>query len=143
MNRRAYNYARGIGTISDHNGTHRTRGRKQVVKSSEPNVDAGKESKLPLNQNHLSCLFKWKVKLDSDAIPSTFLLSCSAANNMHAYIVDSLLGSMFTNGSGRTADVLYARGSPMHFAHKHAPAWTRKDHLQAYMGRFITKMFKV
>ena len=41
--------------------------RKQVVKSSEPNVDAGKESKLPLNQNHLSCLFKWKVKLDSGA----------------------------------------------------------------------------
>ena len=62
---------------------------------------------------------------------------------MHAYIVDSLLGSMFTNGSGRTADVLYARGSPMHFTHKHAPAWTRKDHLQAYMGRFITKMFQV
>ena len=58
---------------------------------------------------------------------------------MHAYIVDSLLGSMFTNGSGRTAYVLYARGSPMHFAHKQAPAWTRKDHLQAYMGRFITK----
>ena len=61
---------------------------------------------------------------------------------MHAYIVDSLLGSMFTNGSGRTADVMYARGSPMHFAHKQAPAWTRKDHLQAYMGRFITKMFR-
>ena len=38
-------YARGIGTISGHNGTDRTRGRKQVVKSSEPNVDAGKESK--------------------------------------------------------------------------------------------------
>ena len=73
MNRRAYNYARGIGTISDHNGTHRTHGRMQVVKSSEPSVDGGKESKLPLNQNHLSCLFKWKVKLDSDAIPSTFL----------------------------------------------------------------------
>ena len=46
--------------------------RKQLVKSSELNVDAGKESKLPLNQNHLSCLFKWKVKLDSGAIPSTF-----------------------------------------------------------------------
>ena len=44
-----------------------------LVKSSEPNVDAGKEIKLPLNQNHLSCLFKWKVKLDSGAIPSTFL----------------------------------------------------------------------
>ena len=38
-------YARCIGTISCHNGTDRTRGRKQVVKSSEPNVDAGKESK--------------------------------------------------------------------------------------------------
>ena len=50
---------------------------------------------------------------------------------------------MFMNGSGRKADVLYARGSPMHFAHKHAPAWTTKDHLQAYMGRFITKMFQV
>ena len=25
----------------------------------------------------------------------------------------------------------------MHFAHKDAPAWTRKDHLQAYIGRFI------
>ena len=31
---------------------------KQIVKSSEPNVDAGKESKLPLYQNHISCLFK-------------------------------------------------------------------------------------
>ena len=36
------------------------------------------------------------------------LLSCSAAIIMHVYIVNSLLGSMFTNGSGRTADVLYA-----------------------------------
>ena len=35
-------------------------------------------------------------------------LRCSAANIMHVYIVNSLLGSMFTNGSGRTADVLYA-----------------------------------
>ena len=59
----------------------------EIKKSSEPNVDAGKESKLPLNQTHLSCLFKWKVKLDSDAIPSTFL--CSAANIMQVYIVDS------------------------------------------------------
>ena len=66
-------YARGIGTISGHNGTDRTHGRKQVVKSSEPNVDAGKESKLPLDQNHISGLFKWKVKHGSDAIPSTFL----------------------------------------------------------------------
>ena len=40
------------------------------------------------------------------------ILRCSAANIMHVYIVDSVLGSMFTNGSGRTADVLYARGSP-------------------------------
>ena len=70
-------------------------------------------------------------------------LRCFAANIIYVYIVDSLLGSMFTNGSGRTADVLYARGSPMHFAQKHAPAWTRKDHLQAYMGRFITQMFQV
>ena len=62
---------------------------------------------------------------------------------MHVYIVDSLLGSMFTNGSGRRADVLYARGSPMHFAHKHAPDWTRKDHLQACMGRCLTKMVQV
>ena len=59
---------------------------------------------------------------------------------MHVYIVDSLLESMFTNGSGMTTDV---RSSPIHFAHKHAPAWTRKDHLLAYKGRFITKMFKV
>ena len=44
-----------------------------LVKSSEPNGNAGKENKLPLNQNHLSCLFKWKVKLDTGAIPSTFL----------------------------------------------------------------------
>ena len=48
-------YARGISTIS---GTDRAHGRKQVVKSSELNVDARKESKLPLNQNHLSCLFQ-------------------------------------------------------------------------------------
>ena len=27
---------------------------------------------------------------------------------MHVYIVDMLFGSMFTNGSGRTADLLYA-----------------------------------
>ena len=56
MNWRAYMLeavARGIGTISGHNGTDRTHGRKQVVKSSEPNVDAGKESKLPLNQTHI------------------------------------------------------------------------------------------
>ena len=33
-------YARGISTISVHNSTDRTHGRKQVVKSSEPNVDA-------------------------------------------------------------------------------------------------------
>ena len=33
-------YARGIGTISIHNSTDRTHGRKQVVKSSKPNVDA-------------------------------------------------------------------------------------------------------
>ena len=67
-------YARGIGTISGHNGTDRTCGRKQVlVKSSQPNVDAGKESKLPLNQNRIGCLFMLKAKLDSDAIPSTFL----------------------------------------------------------------------
>ena len=56
---------------------------KQVVKSSEPNVDARKESKFPLDQSHLSCLFKWKVK---------HLGPCSRM------IV----------GSG-TADVLYAR----------------------------------
>ena len=90
------------------------------MNSSESNVDAGKECKLPLNQNHLSCLFKRKVELD-----------CSAANRMHVYIVDNLLESMFTNGSGRTADVLYARGSLVQFAHKPAPAWTMKDHLQA------------
>ena len=42
-----------------------------------------------------------------------YFLSCSAANIMHVYIVDRLLGSMFTNGSGRTADMLYARGSPV------------------------------
>ena len=59
------------------------------------------------------------------------VLRCSAANRMRVYIVDSLLGFMFTDGSGRTADVLYARVSTVHFAHKPAPAWTRKDHLQA------------
>ena len=48
-------YARGISSIS---GTDRAHGRKQVVKSSESNVDARKESNLPLNQNHLSCLFQ-------------------------------------------------------------------------------------
>ena len=43
----------------------------------------------------------------------------------------SVLYPMFTNSSGRTADVLYARGSLVHFAHKPVPAWTRKGHLQA------------
>ena len=57
-------------------------------------------------------------------------LRCSAADIMHVYIVDSLLGSLFTNASGRTADVLYARGSPVHFAHKPATAWMRKDHFR-------------
>ena len=96
------------------------------MNSSEPNVDAGKESKLPVNQNHLSCHFKWKVKLDSGAIPSKFLTLLRCYHN-DVYIVDSL----FTNGSGRTAEVLYARGSCVHFAHKPAPAWTRKVNLQA------------
>ena len=63
-------YARGIGTISGHRSNP---WQKQVVKSSEPNADTGKESKLPLSQNHLSCLCKGKVKRDSDAIPSTLL----------------------------------------------------------------------
>ena len=63
-------YTRGVGTISGHRSNPR---QKQVVKSSEPNADAGKESKLPLSQNHLSCLCKGKVRRDSDAIPSTFL----------------------------------------------------------------------
>ena len=40
-------YARVISNISVNNSTDRTHGRKQVIKSSEPNVDAGKESKLP------------------------------------------------------------------------------------------------
>ena len=62
-------YAGGIGTIS---GTDRAHGRKQVVKSSEPNVDARKESKLPLNQNHLSCIFSSGMS-NCDSIPSTFL----------------------------------------------------------------------
>ena len=69
-------------------------------------------------------------------------LRCSAANRMNVYIVDSLSGSLFTNGR-RTADVLYARDSLVHFAHKPAPAWTRKDHLTAIGRRFITKMFQV
>ena len=43
-------------------------------------------------------------------------IRCSAANIIHVYIVDSLFGSMFTNGIGRAADVLYARGSAVHFA---------------------------
>ena len=37
------------------------------------------------------------------------MLRCSAAYRMHVYIVDRLFGSMFTNGSGRTTDVLYAQ----------------------------------
>ena len=36
------------------------------------------------------------------------VLRCSAAHRMHVYSVDRLFGSMFTNGSGRTADLLYA-----------------------------------
>ena len=65
-------YARGIGTISGHNGTDRTRGRNQVVKSSEPNVDAGKESKLPSTRT-IFLVFSSGRSVDSDAIPSTFL----------------------------------------------------------------------
>ena len=64
-------YVRGIGTISGHRSNP---WQKHVVKSSEPNADDGKESKLPLSQNHLSC---------------------SAANRMHVYIVDILLGCMY------------------------------------------------
>ena len=70
------------------------------------------------------------------------ILRGSAANRMHVYIVDSLLGSMFTNGSVRTADVLYARGSLVHFAHKPAPVWTRKDHLQAYEEGLLQRCFR-
>ena len=66
-------------------------------------------------------------------------LRCAAANRIHVYIVDSLIGSMFTNGSGRTADVLYARGSPVHFAHKPTPAWTRKDHkLRKVYNKYVS-----
>ena len=35
--------------------------------------------------------------------------------------------------------MLYARGSPVHFAHKPAPAWTRKDRWQAYMKNVYNK----
>ena len=36
------------------------------------------------------------------------LLRCSAAHRLQVHIIDRLFGSMFTNGSWRTADVLYA-----------------------------------
>ena len=103
------------------------------MKSSEPNVDAGMSVSLPSTRT-ISLIFS---SLRSNLIVVQYhphFSRCSAANRMHVYIVDNLLVSMFTNGSGRTADVLYARGSLVHFAHKPAPAWTRKDHLQAQEG---------
>ena len=36
------------------------------------------------------------------------LLRCSAAYRMHVYMIDRLFGSMLMNGSGSTADLLYA-----------------------------------
>ena len=107
-------YAGCIGTISSHNdtGRHTWTNARCEMKYSEPNDDAGKRSIIvwSLSQNHLSCIcVEWMVKCDSDARPYTFIsLCCSAAYIIHVYIVDRLFGSMFTNGSGRTADVLYA-----------------------------------
>ena len=69
-------------------------------------------------------------------------LRCSAANRMHVSIVDSLLGFMFTNGSGRTADVLYAEVllctllmNPLQLG--------RGRIICKHRRRFITKMFQV
>ena len=106
-NRRAH--ARCIGTLPSHNDTDRTHGRKkQEVNSSEPNDDAEKRTPWALSQNHLSCLCKsgWSTVIAMQDHPH--LLHSSAAYRMHVYIVDRLFGSMFTNGSGRTADLLYA-----------------------------------
>ena len=78
----------------------------EEVKSSEPNDNAGKRTTGALSQNHLSCLCKigWSNVIAMQDHPH--LLRCSAAYRMH--IVDWLLGSMFMNGSGRTADLLCA-----------------------------------
>ena len=59
-----------------------------------------------LSHNHLSCKSGWPTVIAMQDHPH--LLRCSAAYRMHVHIVDWLLGSMFTNGSGRTADLLYA-----------------------------------
>ena len=80
---------------------------KPAVKTSEPNDDP---------ERRVSCSSARTISLvfargRSNVIVMQYhphFLRCSAANRMHVYIVDSLLGSMFTNGSGRTADVLYA-----------------------------------
>ena len=61
----------------------------------------------PQPETSILPLQEWMVNYDSDARPS-HLLRCSVALRMHVYIVDRSFGSMFKNGSGRTADLLYA-----------------------------------
>ena len=121
MNGRAH--AECIGTISSHNCTGRTHGRKQAVKSSEPNDAAVKRTTLPDSQNHLSCITKFALSGWSNVIlmqDHPHLLRCSAAYIIHMYIVDMLFGSMFTNGIGRTTDAV-RWCSAVHFAHIPAP----------------------
>ena len=68
-----HDYAECIGTISSHNCTGRTHGRKQEVKPSEPNDDAGKKTTWSHSQNHISCICVEMVKCDIDARPSTIV----------------------------------------------------------------------
>ena len=55
-------------------------------------------------------LQEWMVNCDSDARASPFftLFRCIPNACVGPYIVDLLFGSMFTNGSARTADLRYA-----------------------------------
>ena len=60
---------------------------------------------LPFSQNHLSCnCVEWVVKCILMQDHPRFV-RCSAAYIIHMYIVDRLIGSMFTNGIGRTTDI--------------------------------------
>ena len=75
-------HARCIGILFGHNGTDRTHGRKQEVKSSEPNDDAGKRKTWALSQNHLSCLCRSGLSAVIAMQDHTHLLRCSPACRM-------------------------------------------------------------
>ena len=96
---------------SGHTGTDRAHERKQELESYESNDDAGKRTMWLRSLDHLSCLCvgrvvgrRWHwcetVHICYVVPPHIGLLKTCVG----AYIVDRLLGSILTNGSGSSAD---------------------------------------